>query len=211
VTGFHFYKINFVRFDFLYDEQKEEFHKHKKEFFKYLHAQMKTNRRNKILQLSPLLIVSFFLNSTSFLLKSQSAYTPEVEKRIKEVVGGFVLKGKRENYFFHRGGNPGYTCMYFGSMHSGKGVAIMCNANGSKAILKEIINSVANVYSWIDFPLSPIHKKVISLATEQIRKYYGKYEFNGSSVKIFIQNNNLVANYQDDTFVLNFTSQQNSS
>ena len=131
----------------------------------------------------------------------------DIEPNCDLIMGGFILKGKNEDYFFHAGGNDGYTAVYFGSLKTGKGLAIMCNRNGSIRILKEIANSIAKVYDWTDFPLMPIHKKVVNLPETLLSKYVGKYKFNGDVYKIKKQGSSLYAEFDGESFKLNFTSE----
>ena len=65
-------------------------------------------------------------------------------------LGAFIEKKGKALYFQHSGSNEGFVCQYYGSLHTGKGLVIMTNANRSP-VMRELIQSVAKVYNWEGF------------------------------------------------------------
>jgi len=65
-------------------------------------------------------------------------------------LGAFIENKGEALYFQHSGSNQGFVCQYYGSLHTGKGLVIMTNANRSP-VMRELIQSVAKVYNWEGF------------------------------------------------------------
>ncbi len=88
-----------------------------------------------------------------------------------------IEKNKTAKYFWHGGGDEGFTAHFYGSIENGNGVAVMVNLHaiydGGK-LLRELINSVAITYNWDDFYL-PISKKLIEIPDSTLNKYCGTY------------------------------------
>jgi hypothetical protein len=54
------------------------------------------------------------------------------------------------SWFWHRGGNVGYTCLIVGDLQgAGHGVAVMTNAfRGGQNLAWEIVNGIADLNAW---------------------------------------------------------------
>jgi hypothetical protein len=65
---------------------------------------------------------------------------------------GFVVDGNGPNrYFFHPGANLGYLSFFF-AYEKGDGVVLMSNQQYSKALMLEVIHTLAKQYRWTEFP-----------------------------------------------------------
>jgi CubicO group peptidase (beta-lactamase class C family) len=58
-------------------------------------------------------------------------------------------QGKIRN-FSHAGENPGFTCVLFGYLGTGKGAVVMTNGDRSSGLFNEILRAIAHEYSWPD-------------------------------------------------------------
>jgi CubicO group peptidase (beta-lactamase class C family) len=110
----------------------------------------------------------------SFLDKiyAKSMVTP-VSDSDNAALGTFVYKIGGDVYFAHDGHNHGFTCVYYGSLNSGKGVVIMLNSDNN-GIIPEILHSIAETYYWKDF-YQPELKQAISLPDSLQDRYAGNY------------------------------------
>lgn len=88
-------------------------------------------------------------------------------------LGTFVYKIGGDVYFAHDGHNHGFTCVYYGSLNSGKGVVIMLNSDNN-GIIPEILHSIAETYHWKDF-YQPEIKQALSLPDSLQDRYAGNY------------------------------------
>lgn len=129
-----------------------------------------------------------------------------IQTNIDLIMGGYLYKTKGDTYFFHSGGNNGYTCLHFGSINSGRGFAIMTNGSACIQFIKEIANSIARVYNWDDFPLLPVHRTLIAFTDIEMQNYVGKYNFNGTPCKIIVKDHSLYGLIDDEIHKLYFTS-----
>ena len=50
--------------------------------------------------------------------------------------------------FFHSGSNAGFDCLLIGFPETGRGAVIMTNANGSFALINELVDSLRAEYNW---------------------------------------------------------------
>lgn len=132
--------------------------------------------------------------------KSSKVLTPEMTRLRLTPVSGNVALGCFLNervpgsvkYFYHNGGNEGFSCTAVGSLDGGYGVVIMTNTdNGS--IIEEIVNSVAMVYSWKDYYL-PEKKHVIEIPDSLAARYVGSYDNNGRMVSFRLTSSGLEIN-----------------
>jgi CubicO group peptidase (beta-lactamase class C family) len=79
-------------------------------------------------------------------------------------------------YFQHNAGNEGFCGTSYGSLDGkGNGVAIFTNITNTP-LLFELLNSVARVYKWKDFPEMPPIRKEVKLDEKIVEKYLGVYQ-----------------------------------
>lgn len=98
----------------------------------------------------------------SLLGKSNKILSKEMSvKRLDTNFGVFLNDFKGVKYFGHSGGNEGFVCYYVGSFEDGNGVIVMTNGRVS-TIINEIVNSIACVNNWKNYPLES-QKESISL------------------------------------------------
>lgn len=65
---------------------------------------------------------------------------------------GLVIDGNGPNrYFWHPGVNAGFVALFF-AYEKGDGVALMANAQNTKAPGLEIVRALAKQYGWTEFP-----------------------------------------------------------
>lgn len=86
-------------------------------------------------------------------------------KRLENNYGVFLSDFKGTKYFSHSGGNEGFVCYYVGSLQDGNGIVVMTNGRNS-GLLIEIVNSIANLNNWKNYPLEP-QKESISLTIQK--------------------------------------------
>ena len=103
---------------------------------------------------------------------TQLRLTPYVDS--SAALGVFIIKKGADTYFNHGGSDEGFLSVYYGSLTNGNGVVIMVNSDNG-AILEEVANSVATVYSWPDF-YKPITKKLVVVPESILETYVGAYE-----------------------------------
>ncbi|MBL7979871.1 MAG: serine hydrolase [Bacteroidetes Order II. Incertae sedis bacterium] len=108
--------------------------------------------------------------------------TPYIDERT--AFGFFVDDFKGHKYFSHEAGNWGFSGAFYGSMEEGNGVAIFINSENDE-ILREIGNSVINVYNWKGFDKKE-KIKVMSVEDSVMRKYIGIYEAKAENRKVEI-------------------------
>jgi CubicO group peptidase (beta-lactamase class C family) len=79
-------------------------------------------------------------------------------------------------YFQHSAGNEGFCGTSYGSLDGqGNGVAIFTNITNTP-LLFELLNSVARVYKWKDFPGMPATRKEVKPDEKIAEKYLGVYQ-----------------------------------
>ncbi len=79
-------------------------------------------------------------------------------------------------YFQHGAGNEGFCGFTYGSLDGqGNGIAVFTN-NSNTPLLYELINSVARVYNWKDFPATPPVRKQVQVNDITAQKYLGVYQ-----------------------------------
>lgn len=89
-------------------------------------------------------------------------------------LGFFINDNMGNKYFGHDAGNVGFSGAFYGSLEEGKGIAVFINSENSD-ILKEIINSVIDVYDWKGFNRKE-KIKTMTISDSLVRKYIGGYE-----------------------------------
>ncbi|MFW0715101.1 serine hydrolase [Pedobacter sp. N23S346] len=105
----------------------------------------------------------------SLLGKSNKILSKEMTaKRIENNFGVFLDDYNGVKYFRHDGGTDGFICHYVGSMENGNGIIVMTNGT-STLLLNEIVNSLASINKWQNYPLIP-QKESISLAIKKVSK-----------------------------------------
>ncbi|MDJ1471284.1 serine hydrolase domain-containing protein [Cytophagaceae bacterium DM2B3-1] len=115
--------------------------------------------------------------------KSSKVLSPKMTRRMltpylpryDAALGTFIFmrEGKEAAYFQHTGLNEGFSSVYYGSVEGGNGVVIMCNSDNF-GLIRELVNSVASVYTWKDF-YNPVVKKEIKVASATTDAYIGSY------------------------------------
>jgi CubicO group peptidase (beta-lactamase class C family) len=130
--------------------------------------------------------------------KSEKVLTPEFTKlRLEPVkdeaaLGVFITRNDSSLYFYHSGGNEGFTCYYVGDVVNGNGMVIMTNSdNGS--LCSEVANSVATVYGWKTF-YKPVLKTVVNVSEAVLDRYTGRYEAEGTAITVKREGNELLIN-----------------
>jgi CubicO group peptidase (beta-lactamase class C family) len=96
----------------------------------------------------------------SLLGESNKILTKEMSlQRLENNLGVFTQDYKGIKYFGHSGGNYGFVCHYVGSLENGNGIAVMTNGNNINLVY-EIVNSIASINNWENFPLEPIKESI---------------------------------------------------
>ncbi len=130
-------------------------------------------------------------------------------------LGIFIQKRENATYFTHGAGNEGYAGQYYGSLVEGNGVVVYSNSD-NRAIINEVVNSVATVYHWRGFCDTTV-RKVIDLPDSITQKYIGVYLYDNTLATIFktkdgyyynTDKNNLKMYFSDE---LNFFNQESLS
>jgi len=71
---------------------------------------------------------------------------------VRDYALGFVMGGNGPNrYFWHPGVNAGFVAFFF-AYEKGDGVALMTNAQNSKALMLEVVQALSKQYGWTEFP-----------------------------------------------------------
>jgi CubicO group peptidase (beta-lactamase class C family) len=112
---------------------------------------------------------------------AQMQLTPTVDA--VAALGLFIDTRGETKYFQHDALNPGFCGVFYGSIESGKGVAICLNSDDAR-IMKEVLNSVATVYKWKDF-YNPVFKNEISVPENIFEKYMGIYRYDNNLASVF--------------------------
>ncbi len=103
----------------------------------------------------------------SLIGKSNKILSKEMSiRRMKNNLGVFLNDFKGTKYFGHSGGNEGFVCHSIGSFENGNGIVVMTNGRNMQ-LIEEIVNSVASMNNWGNYPLEPI-KESISLTIKKV-------------------------------------------
>lgn len=103
----------------------------------------------------------------SLIGKSNKILSKEMSiKRVENNLGVFLNDFKGTKYFGHSGGNEGFVCHSIGSFENGNGIVVMTNGRNMQ-LIEEIVNSVASMNNWENYPLEPI-KESISSAIKKV-------------------------------------------
>ena len=101
-------------------------------------------------------------NQLSLIGKSNKILSKEMSiKRVENNLGVFLQDYKGTKYFGHSGGNEGFVCHSIGSFENGNGIVVMTNGRNMK-LIEEIVNSVASINNWENYPLEPIKESISS-------------------------------------------------
>ena len=120
-------------------------------------------------------------------------------------LGVFIDSIGNRTYFQHGGSNEGFKSQYFASLKGGDGVVIMVNSD-QDAILREVINSVAEAYNWKGF-YKPEKRKTVNVPDNILQRYVGNYSLNQTNISVFKKGNNLFLSRNGDApMQLYFTS-----
>ena len=88
---------------------------------------------------------------------------------------GFFLEGEGQSQRFgHGGSNRGFRCRLLAYVHQGQGAAVMTNAAQGGALAQEILETIARVYEWPDFPQSGV--QLVRLEAELLDRYTGTFK-----------------------------------
>lgn len=89
-------------------------------------------------------------------------------------LGVFIESPDNTAYFGHGGSNYGFQSAYYGSLEGGNGLAIMVNSDNG-AIIPEIINSIAKVYSFKGLYQTKV-MNISDVPESLLESYTGRYE-----------------------------------
>lgn len=104
-----------------------------------------------------------------------------VEEMLKSQDGNFglgpVLMGEGDmRRFGHGGVDDGFDAFMVGYVNSGRGAVVMANSNFAQGgLLREIVESVARVYEWPDYPPAK-QLEVVPIAADVVDAALGRYE-----------------------------------
>lgn len=144
------------------------------------------------------------IDLSKFIIETQLSYEGKSNKVLsqtmtKEILtpfkgsdaglGVFIDSIGNRAYFQHGGSNEGFKSQYFASLTGGDGVVVMVNSD-QDAILRDVINSVAQAYNWKDF-YKPQKRKAINVPDDTLQRYVGNYSFNQINISVFKKGNNL--------------------
>ncbi len=92
-------------------------------------------------------------------------------------LGVFLESFGGHTYFQHGAGNQGFSGQYFGSLEGGNGVVVLINSDAGFDLVKEVINTVAQVYRWEGFPPgdAPPTRTVVSVPSAALERFVGAY------------------------------------
>jgi len=144
------------------------------------------------------------IDLSKFIIETQLSYEGKSNKVLSQTMtkkmltpfegsdaglGVFIDHIGNRTYFQHGGSNEGFKSQYFASLTGGDGVVVMVNSD-QDAILRDVINSVAQAYNWKDF-YKPEKRKVINVPVDTLQQYVGNYSFNQAAISVFKKDNNL--------------------
>jgi hypothetical protein len=144
---------------------------------------------------------SFFSKKTASLMLTP--YNDETAS-----IGFFIENHNGHKYFNHAAGNPGMSGKFIGSIEGGKGVVILANSDAAAPIFDEIIQTIANLYSWEGFEekVSPIFKNKIVLNQDLLKKYTGVYQLGNNVLTIEQKGNELWLKTNENDWQMHFTN-----
>lgn len=88
---------------------------------------------------------------------------------------GFMISGdKSSRRFRHTGINEGFDSMFVAYASSGTGAVVMTNSNLSSGLIDEIVASIAEEYSWPDFPALE-QRTTSTFSDEELTRFPGAY------------------------------------
>ena len=141
---------------------------------------------------------------SKFIIETQLSYEGKSNKVLSQIMtrqmltpfkgsdaglGVFVDAIGNRTYFQHGGSNEGFRSQYFASITGGDGVVVMVNSD-QDAILREVINSVAQVYNWKDFYRSE-KRKIVNVPDDTLQRYVGNYSLDQINISVFKKDKNL--------------------
>ncbi len=133
---------------------------------------------------------------------AQTMFTPTIDNA---ALGVFTETRGSRKYFGHGGSNAGFRCQYYGSLDKGDGVVVMVNSDNG-AIIPEIINGVASVYSWTGFNNQAI-KQIFPVNVDTLATYTGTYNFESTTLQVIQKDQLLFLSQNESTPVrMYFTS-----
>jgi CubicO group peptidase (beta-lactamase class C family) len=106
---------------------------------------------------------------------------------------GPFLEGKAASKrFAHSGDDAGFVCQFVAYMDCGQGAVVMTNSASGGTLAREVVNSIALVYSWPDY-LAP-EREAAKVDPKLIDRYLGDYDLGlMGGVKVQRDQNRVVA------------------
>lgn len=98
---------------------------------------------------------------------------------------GVIVGGRTDHkYFYHPGGNAGYTA-YLLAYASGDGIAVMLNssASDSSRLIEDIIRTVAHANGWPDF--APVQRTLAKVPAAGFDRFVGAYRSGTGALAVF--------------------------
>ena len=106
-------------------------------------------------------------------------------------LGVFVDGKEGSSRFFHQGRDEGFDSTLVAYVETGKGVAVMLNANDDSRLVPRILRRAGELYHWPDFP-QPAHRNEASATAVEpslLAKYEGRYQLGADDVITFAARN----------------------
>lgn len=110
---------------------------------------------------------------TKALLSQKSAIEMTTPVKENGALGVYIREFDGEKYFYHTGGNEGYSCVYMGGISNGKGVVMLTNSDNGEALYTEIIASISRVLGWNVFKAEERNRYIAS--ENDIKRLTGSY------------------------------------
>ncbi len=125
------------------------------------------------------------------LISQKSAIEMTTPVKENGALGVYIREFGGEKYFYHTGGNEGYSCVYIGGISNGKGVVILTNSDNGEPLYTEITASISKVYGWNMFNVE--EKKQYIASENDIKRIAGSYLLKNSqsTVSVSVKNKGL--------------------
>ncbi len=108
---------------------------------------------------------------------------------------GVFLRSFGENQLFESWGkNIGFNARLCGFVYHGQGVVIMMNNDSAWMLMEEMINSVADVYTWPN--LVPIEKGMVPIDPSSFINFTGRYINKESEIEVSSINGKLLIEFK---------------
>ncbi|MBC7914410.1 MAG: beta-lactamase family protein [Pyrinomonadaceae bacterium] len=147
-----------------------------------------------------------YIGESSKVLTMESVKTQLQSYASNAALGTFIQQTGDSRYIDMWGHPEGFNSMYYAFMENGDGLVVMTNTKMFHSFLREVTNSVAQVYNWRGY-YNPMVRQVEQVSNEILKKYIGKYSANYEYFTVMKKENKYWIKIYNEFHEIHFSSE----